>query len=87
MDTEERAVIDRRPVAPDSVHVWRGFKAEGKDWIDFAKFLGQVFIPTGSMLQPGAGLHAFIPSMPNQAGKPSTVPDQTALMFWTNQQA
>ena len=80
-------MIDRRPVGPDSVHVWRGFKADGKDWIEFAEFLGQVFIPTGSMLQPGAGLHAFIPSMPNQNGKPSTVPDQTALMFWTNQQA
>jgi hypothetical protein len=80
-------MIDRKPVAPDSVHVWRGFKADGKDWIEFAEFLGQVFIPTGSMLQPGAGLHAFIPSMPKQDGKPSTVPDQTALMFWTNQQA
>jgi hypothetical protein len=78
---------DRRPVAPDAVHVWRGFKADGKAWTEFAEFLGQVFIPTGSMLQPGAGLHAFIPSMPNQEGKPTTVPDQTALMFWTNQQA
>ncbi len=78
---------DERPVAPDSVHVWRGYKAEGKDWTEFAQFLGQVFIPTGSMLQPGAGLHAFVPSMPAQQGKPATVPDQTALMFWTNQQA
>jgi hypothetical protein len=66
--------------------VWRGFKAEGKDWTEFADFLGQVFIPTGSMLQPGAGLHAFLPSMPRRDGKPATVPDQTALMFWTNQQ-
>jgi hypothetical protein len=76
--------IPPQPVAPDSVHVWRGYK-KGTDE-DFADFLGHVFLPAGSLLQPNAGLHAFFPSLPSNDGKPDTVPDQTALMFWTNQE-
>ena len=72
------------PVAPDSVHVWRGFKNPKKTPEEFAKFLGEVFLPTGSLLQPNAGLHAFIPSLPSYKNKPKQIPDQTALMFWTN---
>lgn len=76
-----------QPVTPDSVHVWRGFRAHGKSYEDFAKFLGAVFVPACALLQPDAGLRAYVPSMPSQEGKPSTVPDQTALMFWATQQA
>jgi hypothetical protein len=74
-----------KPVAPDAVHVWRGYRAAGKSIDDFATFLGTVFVPACALLQPNAGLHAFIPSLPSPAGKPPTVPDQTALMFWTDQ--
>lgn len=76
-----------QPVAPDSVHVWRGFRAPGKTYEEFAAFLGAVFVPACSLLQPNAGLRAYVPSMPSQNGKPPTVPDQTALMFWATQQA
>jgi hypothetical protein len=76
-----------QPVAPDSVHVWRGYRAPAKTYEDFAGFLGKVFVPACSLLQPNAGLRAYVPSMPSQNGKPSTVPDQTALMFWASQQA
>ena len=75
------------PVAPDSVHVWRGFRAPGKDYEEFASFLGSVFVPACALLQPNANLRAYIPSMPSQKDKPSSVPDQTALMFWATQQA
>ena len=71
------------PVAPDSVHVWRGFRSPAKSFDDFQTFLGTVFLPACALLQPNAGLRAYVPSMPKQEGKPSTVPDQTALMFWT----
>lgn len=76
-----------QPVAADSVHVWRGFRAPAKSYADFAKFLGNVFVPACALLQPDAGLCAYLPSMPAQDGKPASVPDQTALMFWATQQA
>jgi hypothetical protein len=75
------------PVAADSVHVWRGFRAPGKAFADFAQFLGNVFVPACSLLQPKAGLRAYLPSLPSPVNKPAAVPDQTALMFWENQQA
>lgn len=74
------------PVAPDSVHVWRGFRSETKTPQEFTQFLGSVFLPACSLLQPNAGLHAYIPSLPKRDGKPDSVPDQTALMFWTTPQ-
>ncbi len=76
-----------QPVAPDSVHVWRGFKAQQTSYADFTKFLGSVFVPACALLQPNSGLRAYVPSMVPQSGKPATVPDQTALMFWATQQA
>jgi hypothetical protein len=72
-------------VAPDSVHVWRGYKTAAKPYADFAKFLGTVFVPACALLQPKAGLSAYVPSMMPQVNKPAGVPDQTALMFWTDQ--
>lgn len=76
-----------QPVAADSVHVWRGFRAPVKSYADFARFLGNVFVPACALLQPNAGLRAYLPSMPAQEGKPASVPDQTALMFWATKQA
>jgi hypothetical protein len=76
-----------QPVAPDSVHVWRGFRASGKSYQEFVEFLGGVFVPACVLLQPNAGLRAYIPSMPGPKDKPVLVPDQTALMFWATQQA
>ncbi|MBX2875465.1 MAG: hypothetical protein KTR30_25335, partial [Saprospiraceae bacterium] len=75
-----------QPVNPDAVHVWHGFRNPSKTPEEFAKFLGSVFLSSGSLLQPNAGLHAFFPSLPENKEKPSSVPDQTALMFWTNQE-
>src|SRR5437870_879803 len=77
----------RRPVAADSVHVWRGFKAASTTYDNFATFLGNVFVPACSLLQPNAGLRAYVPSMTSQENKPAAVPDQTALMFWADQAA
>lgn len=73
------------PVAPDSVHVWRGYKAPQKAYADFSKFLGTVFVPSCALLQPNAGLCAYVPTMVPQTNKPAGVPDQTALMFWVDQ--
>lgn len=70
-------------VAPDSVHVWRGYKLPGKSHDEFASFLGEVFVPACSLLQPNAGLNAYVPSLPDPSRKPEGIPDQTALMFWT----
>jgi hypothetical protein len=80
-------VIARRtpslqPVLPYSVRVWRGFITPGSDYQNFASFLGTVFVPGCALLQPNAGLRAYLPSMMSRTNKPATVPDQTALMFW-----
>jgi hypothetical protein len=79
--------MKHHPIAPDSVHVWRGYKAAGKPYADFAQFLGNVFVPACALLQPRAGLCAYVPTMVPEANKPSGVPDQTALMFWRDQTA
>lgn len=70
------------PVAPNSVYVWRGFKSASMTYVQFAQFLGTVFVPACALLQPPVGLRAYLPSMVPQANKPAAVPDQTALMFW-----
>ncbi|HEY2116465.1 MAG TPA: hypothetical protein VGJ51_15315, partial [Candidatus Angelobacter sp.] len=74
--------LDPYSVAPNSVYVWRGFKAATSSYADFAAFLGSVFVPACALLQPAVGLRAYLPTMVPQAGKPPAVPDQTALMFW-----
>lgn len=79
------------PVAPDSVHIWRGFRSSSKTAEAFADFLGQTFVPACSLLQPRVGLRAYLPSLlalENEHGqKPATIPDQTALMFWSEPKA
>jgi hypothetical protein len=72
-------------VAPNSVDVWRGFKATSYD--EFAEFLGSVFVPACALLQPAVGLRAYLPTMVPQQNKPAAVPDQTALMFWATPQS
>ncbi len=79
-------MADSQKVPPDSVHVWRGFRSQDKTQQQFEEFLGSVFVPGCSLLQPNAGLQAYIPSLPRSEGKPPTVPDQSALMFWTTKQ-
>jgi hypothetical protein len=74
------------PVQPNSVRVWHGFRAPDLSYEEFANLLGTVFIPTGTLLQPRAGLCAFLPTMTRQTDKPEEVPDQTALMWWTTEQ-
>ncbi|MBV9719252.1 MAG: hypothetical protein JOZ77_08025 [Candidatus Eremiobacteraeota bacterium] len=70
------------PVSPRAAYVWRGFKSTTMDYKDFVQFLGSVFIPACALLQPRAGLRAYLPTMIPQPNKPGGVPDQTALMFW-----
>jgi hypothetical protein len=72
----------RQPVLPNSVRVWRGFITPESDYQSFASFLGTVFVPGCALLQPNAGLRAYVTSMPIRTNKPAAVPDQTALMFW-----
>jgi hypothetical protein len=74
--------ITTQPIPPDSVHVWRGYKIPDQTYDQFTKFLGSIFVPACTLIQPPVGLHAYVPSMPNQEGKPSDIPDQTGLMFW-----
>jgi hypothetical protein len=82
----ERPDCNTRSVAPDAVHVWRGYKAAALSDQDFGKYLGSVFIPAALLLQPGAGLRAYVPSMIPGGGATAMVPDQTALLFWADQQ-
>jgi len=82
-----RRRAEPRPVVPDAVRVWRGFITPGTDYNEFAQFLGTIFVPGCALLQPNAGLRAYVPSMTSQKHKPATVPDQTALMWWANTKA
>lgn len=75
------------PVAPESVYVWRGFKATQHTYTDFVTFLGNVFVPACALLQPKVGLRAYLPTLVPQENKPVAVPDQTALMFWDTPQS
>jgi hypothetical protein len=70
------------PIAPNQVYVWRGFKNPAKTYDEFAGFLGSVFVPACSLLQPPVGLRAYYPTMIPQVNKNEALPDQTALMFW-----
>lgn len=80
--------IKSYPVPPTSVYMWRGYMAPPPyTYQQFITFLGSVFVPACALLQPPIGLRAYITSFVPQANKPSTVPDQTALMFWANTQS
>ncbi|MEA2328251.1 MAG: hypothetical protein QOE68_3210 [Thermoanaerobaculia bacterium] len=73
-------------MAPDSVRVWRGIRLTSQDPAAFFAELGSIFIPVTTQLQRLYGLTAYLPTvMP--ANKPSTVPDEIALVFYSSQAA
>jgi hypothetical protein len=81
---------DPRPqlVAPEAVRVWRGFRLPALDVAQFYKDLGTVFVPATVLMQIDAGLHSYTPTVPaGLPGKPDTVPDETAILFWESQAA
>lgn len=74
-------------IPPDAVRVWRGYRASTMQLSDFYTRLGTVFIPATVEMQIKAGLDTYIPAVPGGlAGKPDTVPDETAILFWDSQQ-
>jgi len=75
------------PVAPDSVRVWRGYRTTDQNPDKFADPLGKTFVPACALLQPKAGLCAYVPSLVRKKDKSDGVPDQTALMFWKDEKA
>jgi hypothetical protein len=74
-------------IPPDAVRVWRGFRAPSMALSDFFTRLGTVFVPATVEMQVDAGLDGYLPSVPaGLPGKPDTVPDETAILFWDSQQ-
>jgi hypothetical protein len=74
-------------IPPDAVRVWRGFRSPTLASADFFTRLGTVFIPATVEMQTAIGLDAYLPSVPaGLPGKPDTVPDETAILFWDSQQ-
>jgi hypothetical protein len=73
-----------KPVPPNAVRVWRGYRDPTKLQLDqFYSKLGTVFVPATVLMQIDAGLCSYTPSVPaGLAGKPDTVPDETAILFW-----
>ncbi len=72
-------------VAPDSVRVWRGFRLPSLGLDQFLGKLGTVFVPATVKMQIDAGLRAYAPTVPaGLPGKPATVPDETAILFWAS---
>jgi hypothetical protein len=73
-------------VSPDSVRVWRGFRLRSLSLDAFYSGLGTVFVPATVKMQVAAGLHSYTPTVPaGLPGKPDTVPDETAILFWESQ--
>lgn len=75
-----------RPVPPDAVRVWRGFKLSTLTPADFLTALGSIFIPVTAQLQSLYGLTAYLPTV-LPTGKPNGVPDEIALVFYETQKA
>ena len=76
----------RTTVTADAVRVWRGFRNPSMDLPDFFARLGTVFIPATVLMQIDAGLSAYVPSVfAGLDGKPDTVPDETAILYWESQ--
>lgn len=74
-------------VAPDSVRVWRGFRAPTMTQDAFFDRLGTVFVPSTVKMQVDNGLEGYLPTIPaGISDKPDTTPDETALIFWESQQ-
>ena len=75
-----------KPVPPDAVRVWRGFRLQTQMPGDFLKALGTIFIPATAILQRLYGLTAYLPTV-LPTSKPNGVPDEIALVFYQTQQA
>ena len=74
-------------IPPDAVRIWRGFRQPTLALQDFFDRLGQTFVPSTVEMQIENGLDVYIPAIPaGLEGKPSTVPDETAILFWDSQQ-
>lgn len=75
-------------IPPDAVRIWRGFRASGVDPAGFLDRLNIVSVPAMVELQLNIGLDGYIPTvLAGLPGKPETVPDETAILFWDSQQA
>ena len=73
-------------VAPDAVRVWRGFRLPALSINQFYSKLGSVFVPATVKMQVEAGLRSYTPTVPGGLpGKPDSVPDETAILFWESQ--
>ena len=73
-------------IPPDAVRVWRGYRAPALPQADFFTKLGTVFVPATVKMQIAIGLDGYLPSVPaGLEGKPDTVPDETAILFWDSQ--
>ncbi len=77
-----------REIPADAARVWRGFRSLSTPLEDFFHLLGTAFIPSTVALQAKAGLDTYVPTVvAGLPGKPDTVPDETAILFWDTQQA
>ncbi|HEU5108851.1 MAG TPA: hypothetical protein VFT95_09870, partial [Micromonosporaceae bacterium] len=76
-----------RAIPADAVRVWRGFRSPAMALPDFLDRLNTVFIPATVRMQVDAGLDGYLPAVPaGLPGKPDTVPDETAILFWDSPQ-
>jgi len=75
-----------RPVPPDAVRVWRGYRLGSLTGSAFLGALGSIFIPVTVILQRLYGLTAYLPTV-LPLNKPDGVPDEIALVFYETQQA
>ena len=74
------------PAPVNAVRVWRGFRFPESGLDEFCDKLGTVFVPATVKMQIDAGLQSYIPSIPaGVPGKPDSVPDETAILFWESQ--
>lgn len=73
-------------IGPSAVRVWRGYRAPTMAQDAFFKNLGTVFVPATVKMQIAIGLNCYLPSVPaGLPGKPDSVPDETAILFWGTQ--
>jgi hypothetical protein len=80
------ADASKKLVPPNAVRVWRGFRLPDLNVAQFYNKLGTVFVPATVLMQIDAGLHSYTPTVPGGLpGKPDTVPDETAILFWESQ--
>jgi len=74
-------------VPPNAVRVWRGYRLPTLPVDQFYSKLGTVFVPATVLMQIDAGLYSYTPTVPaGLTGKPDTVPDETAILFWDSQE-